>query len=87
MVCQSVQQSPKPLAASHGQRKKEIFRHEYKNICTFFSTSRSAEMRGYEAVILNYIKMKQVRKISGKENCITQYLIFPIHSLRYENDK
>ena len=52
-----------------------------------FQHKSSAEMRRCEAVILHYIKMKQVRKISGKENCITQYLIFPIHSLRYENDK
>lgn len=76
-----------PCSIPWTKEDKEIFRHEYKSICTFFSTSRSAEIRGYETVILNYIKMKQVRKISGKENCITQYLILPIHSLRYENDK
>ena len=87
MVCPSVQRSPPLQHPPWTEEDKEIFRLEYKSICTFFSTGRSAELRRYEAVILHCIKMHQVRKISGKENCLRQYLIFPIHSLRYENDK
>jgi hypothetical protein len=67
-----------PCSIPWTKEDKGIFRQEYKNICTFFSTSRSAEMRGYEAVILNYIKMKQARiNIRKRElhNAVSEFSI------------